>query len=110
MSAALPKGADERGAAARAGGVPHGAWGAVDGRVAQRGHPPSTVAGAQYPHASTDAGMPVALWLSTLLDDPGLGLEVVAGWAGIDARGPIRWAHISDTPDPTPWLEGGECC
>jgi PucR family transcriptional regulator, purine catabolism regulatory protein len=50
----------------------------------------------------------VPLWLSTLLDDPGLGLEVVAGRAGIDARGPIRWAHISDTPDPTPWLEGGE--
>jgi PucR family transcriptional regulator, purine catabolism regulatory protein len=50
----------------------------------------------------------VPLWLSTLLDDPGLGLEVVAGRAGIDAHGPIRWAHISDTPDPTPWLEGGE--
>jgi PucR family transcriptional regulator, purine catabolism regulatory protein len=50
----------------------------------------------------------VPLWLSSLLDDPGLGLEVVAGRPGIDARGPIRWAHISDTPDPTPWLEGGE--
>jgi PucR family transcriptional regulator, purine catabolism regulatory protein len=50
----------------------------------------------------------VPLWLSTLLDDPGLGLEVVAGHAGIDVRGPVRWAHISDTPDPTPWLEGGE--
>jgi PucR family transcriptional regulator, purine catabolism regulatory protein len=50
----------------------------------------------------------VPLWLSTLLDDPSLGLEVVAGHAGIDARGPIRWAHIADTPDPTPWLEGGE--
>jgi PucR family transcriptional regulator, purine catabolism regulatory protein len=50
----------------------------------------------------------VPLWLSTLLDDPGLGLEVVAGRAGIDVRGPVRWAHISDTPDPTPWLEGGE--
>jgi PucR family transcriptional regulator, purine catabolism regulatory protein len=50
----------------------------------------------------------VPLWLSTLLDDPSLGLEVVAGHAGIDGRGPIRWAHISDTPDPTPWLEGGE--
>jgi PucR family transcriptional regulator, purine catabolism regulatory protein len=51
---------------------------------------------------------PVPLWLTELLDDPGLGLEVVAGHAGIESRGPVRWAHISDAPDPTPWLEGGE--
>jgi PucR family transcriptional regulator, purine catabolism regulatory protein len=50
----------------------------------------------------------VSLWLPELLDDPGLGLEVVAGHAGVEHRGPVRWAHISDTPDPTPWLEGGE--
>jgi PucR family transcriptional regulator, purine catabolism regulatory protein len=50
----------------------------------------------------------MALWLSELLADPGLGAEVVAGGRGIDARGPIRWAHISELPDPTPWLEGGE--
>jgi PucR family transcriptional regulator, purine catabolism regulatory protein len=50
----------------------------------------------------------VPLWLPELLDDPGLGLEVIAGHAGVDHRGPVRWAHISDTPDPTPWLEGGE--
>jgi PucR family transcriptional regulator, purine catabolism regulatory protein len=50
----------------------------------------------------------VSLWLPELLDDPGLGLQVVAGHAGVDHRGPVRWAHISDTPDPTPWLEGGE--
>jgi PucR family transcriptional regulator, purine catabolism regulatory protein len=50
----------------------------------------------------------VPLWLTELLDDPGLGLEVVAGHAGVEARGPVRWAHISDAPDPTPWLEGGE--
>lgn len=48
------------------------------------------------------------LWPSQLLADPGLGLGLVAGHAGLDARGPIRWAHIADTPDPTPWLEGGE--
>jgi len=48
------------------------------------------------------------LWLSELLADPGLGAEVVAGHAGVDQRGPIRWAHISELPDPTPWLEGGE--
>ena len=51
---------------------------------------------------------PVPLWLPELLDDPGLGLELVAGRAGVGHGGPIRWAHISDTPDPTPWLEGGE--
>lgn len=55
-----------------------------------------------------DRGGPVPLWPSQLLADPGLGLELVAGRAGLDRRGPIRWAHISDTPDPTPWLEGGE--
>ena len=43
-----------------------------------------------------------------LLEDPGLGLELVAGRDGLDARGPVRWAHISEIPDPTPWLEGGE--
>jgi PucR family transcriptional regulator, purine catabolism regulatory protein len=50
----------------------------------------------------------MALWLSDLLADPGLGAEVVAGHDGIDTRGPIRWAHTSELQDPTPWLEGGE--
>lgn len=48
------------------------------------------------------------LTLRELLRDPSLGLSLVAGGAGLDDRGPVRWAHISDTPDPTPWLEGGE--
>ena len=48
------------------------------------------------------------LFLRQLLRDPGLGLELVAGAAGLDSRGPVRWAHISEIPDPTPWLEGGE--
>ena len=46
--------------------------------------------------------------LRQLLSDPGLGLELVAGHPGLDQRGPVRWAHISEIPDPTPWLEGGE--
>ncbi len=50
----------------------------------------------------------MALWLTDLLADPGLGASVVAGHAGVDRRGPIRWAHISELADPTPWLEGGE--
>src|SRR5918997_5376402 len=36
----------------------------------------------------------------------GLGLVVVAG-----AEGPgngVTWLHVSELPDPTPWLEGGE--
>ena len=37
---------------------------------------------------------------------PGLGLELAAGASGAD--NPIRWVHVSELPDPTPWLEGGE--
>ena len=37
---------------------------------------------------------------------PGLGLELAAGEAG--AGNVIRWVHVSELPDPTPWLEGGE--
>ena len=29
-----------------------------------------------------------------------------AGEAGLDA--PVRWVHISELRDPTPWLSGGE--
>ena len=48
------------------------------------------------------------LWLSDLLADPSLGLALVAGEPGLHTRGPVRWAHSSELPDPTPWLEGGE--
>lgn len=48
------------------------------------------------------------LWLSELLDDPDLGARLVAGRIGLDRRGPIRWAHISELADPSPFLEGGE--
>ncbi len=48
------------------------------------------------------------LWLSDLLDDPRLDARLVAGRSGVDRRGPIRWAHSTELPDPTPWLEGGE--
>ncbi|MFA9445017.1 PucR family transcriptional regulator [Egicoccus sp. AB-alg6-2] len=61
-----------------------------------------------YARPVADRGGPVPLWPSELLADRSLGLEIVAGRGGLDRRGPIRWAHISDTPDPTPWLEGGE--
>lgn len=50
----------------------------------------------------------MALWLHELLDDAALGLELVAGSAGLAERGPVGWAHVSELPEPTPWLEGGE--
>ncbi|CAN5245035.1 PucR family transcriptional regulator [soil metagenome] len=48
------------------------------------------------------------LSLAELLSEPELGLQLIAGHAGLDRRGPIGWAHISESPDPTPWMEGGE--
>jgi purine catabolism regulator len=44
--------------------------------------------------------------LRDLLDVPELGLRVVAGDQNLDR--PIRWAHVSELQDPTPWLRGGE--
>jgi PucR family transcriptional regulator, purine catabolism regulatory protein len=35
-----------------------------------------------------------------------MGLELAVGGDGADA--PVRWVHISELPDPTPWLNGGE--
>jgi purine catabolism regulator len=44
------------------------------------------------------------LTLQQLLDE--VGIQPVSG---SDATGtPIRWVHISELPDPTPWLSGGE--
>ncbi len=36
----------------------------------------------------------------------GQGLKLLAGEPGIDL--PVRWVHLSELPDPTPWLTGGE--
>src|SRR3954452_895035 len=36
----------------------------------------------------------------------GLELPVVAGTAGLGRA--VRWVHISELEDPTPWLTGGE--
>jgi purine catabolism regulator len=35
-----------------------------------------------------------------------MGLELAAGEDAADA--PVRWVHITELPDPTPWLSGGE--
>ncbi|MGW0588681.1 PucR family transcriptional regulator [Streptosporangium sp. NPDC002607] len=37
---------------------------------------------------------------------PDLNLRVVAGAAGLGNE--VRWVHVSETADPTPWLRGGE--
>jgi purine catabolism regulator len=37
---------------------------------------------------------------------PGLGLSVAAGAVALDRQ--VTWIHVSELPDPTPWLEGGE--
>src|SRR4051794_15273624 len=42
--------------------------------------------------------------LRDLLRD--LELEIVAGEGGLDHA--VRWVHISELGDPTPWLSGGE--
>src|SRR4051812_8071801 len=36
----------------------------------------------------------------------GLGLELATGQSA--AATPVRWVHITELPDPTPWLSGGE--
>jgi PucR family transcriptional regulator, purine catabolism regulatory protein len=44
------------------------------------------------------------LTVQSLLDE--LGLELAAGAQA--AESPVRWVHISELEDPTPWLSGGE--
>ncbi len=44
--------------------------------------------------------------LKTLLDNPGLRLELVTGED--PAAIPVAWAHVSELHDPTEFLEGGE--
>ena len=36
----------------------------------------------------------------------GTGVRVLAGERGLER--PVRWVHISELADPTPWLSGGE--
>ncbi len=44
------------------------------------------------------------LTVQSLLDE--LDLDLAAGGEG--AAAPVRWVHISELADPTPWLSGGE--
>jgi len=44
------------------------------------------------------------LTVQSLLDE--LGLDLASGEQSAEA--PVRWVHISELEDPTPWLSGGE--
>jgi PucR family transcriptional regulator, purine catabolism regulatory protein len=46
------------------------------------------------------------LSVGDLLKTPGLPLRTVAGERGLNHA--IRWVHVSELDDPTPWLKGGE--
>src|ERR671918_1363155 len=50
--------------------------------------------------------LPVTVRIEDILRIPGLALKLAAGRAG--ASRPIRWVHVSELEDPTPWLRGGE--
>src|SRR5947207_1662366 len=51
-----------------------------------------------------NASMP--LTVADLLRTPGLDVRPLAGTAA--TANPIRWVHVSELEDPTPWLKGGE--
>ncbi|GAA2007847.1 PucR family transcriptional regulator ligand-binding domain-containing protein [Microbacterium ulmi] len=48
----------------------------------------------------------MAVTLRQLLEETELELRCVAGAAELDRE--IRWVHVSEVADPTPWLQGGE--
>jgi len=48
----------------------------------------------------------MALTVQDILNVPGLALRPLAGEAYADR--PVRWVHLSELEDPTPWLKGGE--
>jgi purine catabolism regulator len=47
-----------------------------------------------------------SLTIGDLLRGSALDLRLVSGGRGLSNR--IRWAHVSELGDPTPWLKGGE--
>ena len=48
----------------------------------------------------------VTVRIGDLLRIPGLALTLVGGAEGRER--PLRWVHVSELEDPTPWLKGGE--
>ncbi|MFE0593147.1 PucR family transcriptional regulator [Micromonospora echinospora] len=49
---------------------------------------------------------PMAVTVAQVLALPELRLRMVAGGVGVGNE--VRWVHVSETVDPTPWLRGGE--
>ncbi|UIJ63842.1 PucR family transcriptional regulator ligand-binding domain-containing protein [Amycolatopsis acidiphila] len=43
-----------------------------------------------------------------MLRVPSLHLTLVTGSSRLRERRSVRWVHISELPDPSPWLQGGE--
>jgi PucR family transcriptional regulator, purine catabolism regulatory protein len=50
--------------------------------------------------------LPVPVTVATLLGTPSLALTLHTRVAAVDR--PVSWVHVSELPDPTPFLEGGE--
>jgi purine catabolism regulator len=48
----------------------------------------------------------MAVTVKDIVGIPGMPLRLLAGED--DAARPIRWVHVSELEDPTPWLKGGE--
>ena len=48
----------------------------------------------------------MTLSVAEILRLPGVELELVSGADG--RTNPVRWVHVSEIEDPTPWLKGGE--
>jgi PucR family transcriptional regulator, purine catabolism regulatory protein len=48
----------------------------------------------------------VPVTVAELLADPALGLRLHTATAAVDRQ--IGWVHVSELPDPTPFLQGGE--
>lgn len=48
----------------------------------------------------------MALTVGDILNVSGLALRLLGGEAGVTR--PVRWVHLSELEDPTPWLKGGE--
>jgi PucR family transcriptional regulator, purine catabolism regulatory protein len=48
----------------------------------------------------------VTVTVGDIVSIPGLPLRLVAG--NTETARPIRWVHVSELEDPTPWLKGGE--
>ncbi|MGH2711090.1 MAG: PucR family transcriptional regulator [Actinomycetota bacterium] len=48
----------------------------------------------------------MAVTIGEILETPGTSLRLAGGRAGIGNA--VRWVHVSELEDPTPWLKGGE--